>query len=112
MLHASYPKRVLIVASSQHKEDIYKIRHSIYAEELRQHAANSVGQLKDVLEPVNNYIVAEYDKQVIRFISITSQASKKYSVDKYFNRSVIPYAFDESLTEIRLLTVLKEYRND
>ncbi|MEP7251610.1 MAG: aminotransferase class I/II-fold pyridoxal phosphate-dependent enzyme [Ginsengibacter sp.] len=111
MLDASSPKIILIAASAQHREEIYNIRHSVYAEELHQHSANTVGQLKDDLDLVNNYIVAEYDKKIIGFISITSPASKKYSVDKYFNRSVVPYPFDEYLFEIRLLTVIKENRH-
>ncbi|MEO7119619.1 MAG: histidinol-phosphate transaminase, partial [Ginsengibacter sp.] len=97
--------------SEQHREEIYNIRYNVYAEELHQHSANPVGQLKDDLDLANNYIVAEYNKKVLGFISITSPASKKYSVDKYFNRSVVPYPFDEYLYEIRLLTVIKENRN-
>jgi histidinol-phosphate/aromatic aminotransferase/cobyric acid decarboxylase-like protein/N-acyl-L-homoserine lactone synthetase len=111
MLNISSSKIILIAASEKHREDIYIIRHSIYAEELHQHSANPVGQLKDELDLVNNYIVAEYDKKIIGFISITSPASKKYSVDKYFNRSAVPYPFDQYLYEIRLLTVIKENRH-
>ncbi len=87
MANTTSPKIILIAASEQHREEIYNIRYNVYAEELHQHSANPVGQLKDELDLVNNYIVAEYDKKVIGVISITSPASKKYSVDKYFNRS-------------------------
>ncbi|HEV8081755.1 MAG TPA: histidinol-phosphate transaminase [Chitinophagaceae bacterium] len=111
MPNASSPKIILIAASEQHREDIYNIRHAVYAGELNQHLVNSSNQLKDDLDLVNNYIVAKYYNQVIGFISITSPASKKYSVDKYFNRSSIPYPFDDYLYEIRLLTVIKENRN-
>ena len=104
-------KLILFVASERDREAIYKIRHNIYAQELNQHTANPTYRLTDELDVENHYIVARYGGQIIGFVSITSPASKKYSVDKYFSRSVIPFPFDEFLYEIRLLTVLKENRN-
>lgn len=106
-----YPKLILSIASKEDRLEIYKIRHLIYAYELNQHAINSSQQLSDELDAENNYIVAKQGNEIIGFISITSPNSKKYSVDKYFSRSDIPFPFDEYLYEIRLLTVLKENRN-
>ncbi len=111
MSDISKTKPILITASQQDRRLIYNIRHTVYASELNQHAVNPGKQLQDDLDLVNHYIVAKYHNQVIGFISITSPASKKYSVDKYFNRSSIPYKFNEHLYEIRLLTVNKENRH-
>ena len=102
---------ILSVATEEDRQEIYRIRHKIYAEELNQHAANSNYQLADELDFKNHYIVAKYGSQIIGFISVTCPGSKSYSVDKYFSRSVIPFPFDEYLYEIRLLTVLKQNRN-
>ena len=99
------------IASSLDRQEIYKIRHLIYAQELNQHAVNSSQQLSDDLDTENKYIVAKSGNQILGFISITTPNTKKYSVDKYFSRSDIPYAFDEYLYEIRLLTVLEKSRN-
>ena len=99
------------IASNLDRQEIYKIRHLIYAQELNQHAVNSCQQLTDDLDAENKYIVAKGGNQILGFISITTPNSKKYSVDKYFSRSDIPYAFDEYLYEIRLLTVLEKSRN-
>ena len=99
------------IASNLDRQEIYKIRHLIYAQELNQHAVNSSQQLTDDLDAENKYIVAKAENQILGFISITTPNSKKYSVDKYFSRSDIPYAFDEYLYEIRLLTVLEKSRN-
>lgn len=104
-------KLILSVASEQDRRAIYKIRHTIYASELNQYSVNSTNQLTDELDLENHYIVARYCNEIIGFISITSPVSKKYSVDKYFTRSAVPFPFDEYLYEIRLLTVLKENRN-
>jgi len=102
---------VLAIASNQDRQKIYTLRHSIYAEELHQHSTNSNQQLSDTLDSENNYIVAKQENEIIGFISITSPNSKKYSVEKYFSRSEIPFAFDEYLYEIRLLTVLNKNRS-
>ena len=99
------------IASNLDRQNIYKIRHLIYAQELNQHAVNSSQQLTDDLDAENKYIVAKTENQILGFISITTPNSKKYSVDKYFSRSDIPFAFDEYLYEIRLLTVLEKSRN-
>ena len=111
MMSISKKQKVcLSIASKIDREEIYKIRHSIYAQELNQHPVNTSEQLIDKLDVENNYIVAKQSDKLLGFISITSPNSEKYSVDKYFSRENIPVAFDEYLYEIRLLTVLKENR--
>lgn len=107
----STSKVTLIAASAQDRQSIYKMRHAIYAKELNQHSVNPNNQLTDDLDISNHYVVAKYHDEVIGFISITSPASKKYSIDKYFDRSSIPFPFDEYLYEIRLLSVNKDNRN-
>ena len=104
-------RMVLSAASESDRQSIYAIRHAIYAEELGQHNVNETGQLHDDLDLCNHYIVAKKHHKIIGFISITSPAADKFSVDKYFDRSIIPFSFDEHLYEIRILSVIKEHRN-
>lgn len=104
-------KPVIATATQQDRQSIYTIRHSIYAEELEQYKTNSSGRLQDDLDKLNHYIVAKDKGQVIGFISITSPASGKFSIDKYFDRSELPFSFDGHLYEIRILSVTKEHRN-
>jgi histidinol-phosphate/aromatic aminotransferase/cobyric acid decarboxylase-like protein/N-acyl-L-homoserine lactone synthetase len=101
----------LSIASETDRDQIYKIRHRVYAEELQQHTTNSAGALSDELDLYNHYIVAKQEQQVVGFISITPPSAAKYSVDKYFSRSAIPYDFDDHLYEIRLLTIIEPRRN-
>ena len=68
------------IASNLDRQEIYKIRHLIYAQELNQHAVNSSQQLIDDLDSENKYIVAKAGNQILGFISITTPNSKKYSV--------------------------------
>ncbi len=106
------PTFTLSIASESDREEIYKIRHQIYAKELKQHSLNSLHALRDNLDLVNHYIVAKREENVIGFISITPPGAASYSVDKYFMRSSVPYDFDEYLYEIRLLTVIEAIYSD
>jgi histidinol-phosphate/aromatic aminotransferase/cobyric acid decarboxylase-like protein len=88
---------------------IYAARHEVYAIELNQHHTNSEGLLRDALDERNEYIVAMQGCDLLGFVSITPPGGT-YSVDKYFTRDLIPVTFDQSLFEIRLLTVLSAHR--
>lgn len=105
------PKITLSIAKGSDKAIIYQIRHDIYANELHQHNSNINQQLSDDLDKENIYIVAKHAQKIVGFISITTPNSTKYSVDKYFNRSAIPFEFDDNLYEIRLLSVIQQKRN-
>jgi histidinol-phosphate/aromatic aminotransferase/cobyric acid decarboxylase-like protein len=111
MVIASPLKVTLSIASVADRQKIYIIRHSVYANELGQHASNPSGELRDDLDLCNHYIVAKQGDKVIGFISITPPSCKRYSIDKYFCRSDIPLQFDDELFEIRLLTVVEQKRN-
>ncbi|MGI8636069.1 MAG: GNAT family N-acetyltransferase, partial [Segetibacter sp.] len=107
----THNKVTLIAASEHDREVIYKIRHSVYANELNQHSANGNNQLRDDLDENNHYVVAKIGNEIAGFISITPPNTKKFSIDKYFERSSVPFPFDDFLYEIRLLTVVKDNRN-
>ena len=49
---------VLRLATATDREEIYRLRHAIYARELGQHAANADGRLSDALDEFNVYLVA------------------------------------------------------
>jgi len=97
------------LAGPEQRQLIYSGRHAIYGLELGQHQPNPSRQLTDALDAVNSYIVATLGDDLLAFISITP-AGSNYSVDKYFDRSRVPVAFDPGLLEIRLLTVIAESR--
>jgi histidinol-phosphate/aromatic aminotransferase/cobyric acid decarboxylase-like protein len=99
------------LATLSDKSQIYKIRHQIYAEELAQHQINNEKQLKDNLDEYNEYIVVRYRDCIVGFVSITPPNDIGYSIDKYISRSELPFEFHDRLFEIRLLTIIKEWRN-
>ncbi|NIR50121.1 aminotransferase class I/II-fold pyridoxal phosphate-dependent enzyme [candidate division KSB1 bacterium] len=98
------------LASNNDRNRIYKMRHSVYAEELAQHRVNPQRCLTDALDDFNVYIVAKCNKEIAGFVSITPPNQSKFSVDKYLSRDNIPVNFNNKLFEARILTVDKRYR--
>lgn len=101
---------VLGLADAEDREEIFRLRHEIYARELGQHAVNRTGSLRDSLDAVNIYLTARCAGEIAGFISITPPTAPSFSVDKYFARTGLPFAFDDRLYEVRLLTVLQPHR--
>jgi histidinol-phosphate/aromatic aminotransferase/cobyric acid decarboxylase-like protein len=99
----------IALATEQDRATIYRLRHLVYALELHQHAANERGQLTDALDAYNHYVVATLGDELVGFISVTPPGHS-YSIDKYLARQELPFACDEDLYEVRLLTVLPAYR--
>jgi histidinol-phosphate/aromatic aminotransferase/cobyric acid decarboxylase-like protein len=98
------------VAGNPEREEIYQIRHEVYAGELGQHPLNTAKRLCDSLDEGNVYLVAKAAGKMVGFISITPPELPRYSIDKYFNRETLPFPVDENLYEVRLLTVLRAHR--
>ena len=98
------------VANTADREEIYRIRHEVYARELQQHPANAATSLSDALDGGNTYIVARMAGKIAGFVSITPPGLPAYSIDKYFPRETLPFSVDDRLHEVRLLTVLKTHR--
>jgi histidinol-phosphate/aromatic aminotransferase/cobyric acid decarboxylase-like protein/GNAT superfamily N-acetyltransferase len=101
---------VLGLADAEDRGEIFRLRHEIYARELGQHAVNPAGTLRDPLDAVNIYLTARCAGEIAGFISITPPTASTFSVDKYFARTALPFAFDDQLYEVRLLTVLQPHR--
>ena len=101
----------ICLSQQKDRKAIYKLRHEIYAKELGQHPENKSGMLSDVLDDFNTYLVAFDGHQIVGFITVTPPRNNQYSVDKYVPRDRFPFCFDQSVYEIRLLTVAKLYRH-
>ncbi len=97
------------LATADDREAIYRLRHVVYACELGQHPPNAGARLTDALDAHNLYLVAAVGNDVAGFISVTPPG-RAYSLDKYLPRDRWPFACDDGLYEIRLLTVAPAYR--
>ena len=102
---ATARRSILRLADARDRETIYRLRHDIFAAELGQYATNAAGRLTDALDAFNEYIVVEDGERIAGFVSITPPGSPSLSIDKYFKRAELPFAVDDKLYEIRLLTV-------
>src|SRR5947209_13874930 len=98
------------LATASQRDAIYRLRHEVYARELRQHAENERGEIRDALDDGNVYIAASAGTGLAGFVSITSPGQGRYSIDKYLRRDEIPVALDAGTYEIRILTVVPAYR--
>ncbi len=107
---ASGEKLSISLAEDLEREEIYRIRHEVYACELGQHPPNVETRLRDSLDEGNIYIVARVAGELAGFISITPPELGRYSIDKHFSRASLPFTVDHSLYEVRLLTVLPSRR--
>lgn len=101
---------VIAVADAADRNVIAHLRHEVYARELGQHAPNPAGRLRDPLDDYNVMLVARVDGEIGGFISLTPPGRGPLSIDKYFARDALPFAVDDGLYEVRLLTVLRPRR--
>jgi histidinol-phosphate/aromatic aminotransferase/cobyric acid decarboxylase-like protein len=107
----NHTNRIIVrIATPGDREEIYRLRHEVYARELGQHALNNVGALHDPLDEFNLYLVASLNGTLAGFVSITPPGCGSYSVDKYLCRENFPELACEALYEVRLLTVTNRFR--
>lgn len=100
----------IAMANREDRAEIYRQRFQVYANELGQHAFNKEESISDPIDDYNHYLVVKRDKKIVGFVSITPQGSPRLSIDKYLEREQFHELPWESLSEIRLLTVLPSER--
>jgi GNAT superfamily N-acetyltransferase len=100
----------IAIATVPERQEIFRVRHEVYATELGQHPENQAAMLSDPLDDVNEYICASMGGEVVGFVSITPPGHDRYSIDKYLGRNELPFTVDDGLFEIRLLTVRRPFR--
>lgn len=98
------------LATQADRQTIYQLRHEVYAREIGQHEVNDSERLTDLLDESNIYLVAVSETEIAGFISLTPPECGHYSIDRYFTRAELPFALNDGLYEMRLLTVRKGYR--
>src|SRR4051794_6575832 len=103
---ASGGPRVRIAYATEGDMDaVLRLRHEAYARELGQHPVNDTGRLTDALDGLTTYLVATVDGVVAGFVTVTPPSAGVLSLDKYVPRQRLPFAVDERVHEVRLLTV-------
>lgn len=98
----------ITLATQEDRKQIYRIRYQTYSLELGQHEENDIGMLTDSLDSYNEYLVCKDGDTVAGFVSITPPGCQ-LSLDKYRNRNTLRFLY-ENAYEVRILTVIPEYR--
>jgi histidinol-phosphate/aromatic aminotransferase/cobyric acid decarboxylase-like protein/GNAT superfamily N-acetyltransferase len=96
-------------ADESGREEVYELRHTVYAEELNQYVPNAARLLHDALDDYNIYLTAHCGDDLAGFVSITPPGHR-FSIEKYCARSELPFELDEGTYEVRVLTVARPYR--
>ena len=82
---------------ARERENVYYLRHEVYAKELKQYEAKPDGILSDYPGIRSVYITAFIGDELVGFIGITPPTSPRYSIDKYLPRNEIRISFDSYL---------------
>lgn len=101
----------LTIADDADRQLICRMRHDVYARELRQYPANETACLTDELDAFNVYFVVKQQGRLLGFISVTPPGGR-LSIDKYIDRTELSFPVDSSVYEVRILTIGQDYRHD
>lgn len=104
------PTLRLALASTADRPAIFRLRHDVYATELGQYDQREDGELPDRDDLHCRYVGAWLGDELVGFVAVTPPTSPTYSVDRYLSRSEVRHPFDDTLFEIRALTVRSDRR--
>jgi histidinol-phosphate/aromatic aminotransferase/cobyric acid decarboxylase-like protein/GNAT superfamily N-acetyltransferase len=100
---------IVALADDKARQAIYRVRCEVYALELAQH--QSAKTLRDELDAVATYLTVSVGDKMVGFVSIIPSEASGIAIDNYIERKQLPFEVDPSVHEVRLLTVLPQYRH-
>ncbi len=89
-------------------EEICRLNHQIFSEEILQHATTANGLLIDKFHSENKYVICLNDREVVGMIAL--RAIRPFSLDSKLENIDSYLPPNKSLCEIRLLAVKPNYR--
>jgi histidinol-phosphate/aromatic aminotransferase/cobyric acid decarboxylase-like protein len=89
---------------------ISRLRHDVYATELRQYPVNDRGRLDDPADSANAYIVAETGSSIIGFVSVTPPWAPRFFLERYYDPDTVAALRARAPYEVRALTVHPRHR--
>jgi len=99
---------VIKIASQQDYDQIHKLNHSIFVEEIPQHEHRQDNRLVDSFHERNTYVIASTGDEIIGMVCYN--AVRPFSLDKKLNDLDSYLPEHEKLVEVRLFAVKKEWR--
>jgi aspartate aminotransferase-like enzyme len=90
-------------------EEVCRLNHQTFSEEIPQHEKTSSGLLVDKFHSENQYIICQYGKEIIGMVAL--RTARPFSLDLKLENIEQFLPPHKSLCEIRLLSVKPEYRS-
>lgn len=97
-----------VASDPAHFEQIRRLNHRTFAEEIPQHEANPQGTLVDRRERESTFIVALHEGRVIGMIAVADQ--RPFSVEEKLPDFETHLPAARRICELRLLSVMREHR--
>ncbi|GAA4256531.1 histidinol-phosphate aminotransferase family protein [Dactylosporangium darangshiense] len=92
-------------------DDIFSLRHEVYAAELQQYPASDDGRLAEPADSANVFLLAEVGSTLAGFISLTPPEAPRYFVERYLDAQIAREVRADSPYEVRALTVRQRFRH-
>ncbi|MGG9960782.1 GNAT family N-acetyltransferase [Ferruginibacter sp. SUN106] len=99
---------VIKFASKDEFDEIFRLNHTIFADEIPQHEKKENGLLQDAFHQNNTYVVALLENQLVGMVCYNP--TRPFSLDKKMNDLDTYLPLHKNLVEIRLFAVKKELR--
>jgi predicted N-acetyltransferase YhbS len=99
---------VIKYASQSDYDQVHKLNHSIFAEEIPQHERRENSLLVDHMHELNTYIIAQLGDEIVGMVCYN--AIRPFSIDKKLPNLDNYLPAHKNLVEVRLFAVKKEYR--
>ncbi len=99
------------IATEQHEfQQIHRLNYETFVKEIPQHEQNELEILIDPYNSENTYIICLKENQVVGMVAVRDK--RPFSIDKKIGpvENTLPVKA-KRICEIRLLSVVKEYRN-
>lgn len=90
-------------------EQIYRLNYKTFVEEIPQHEHNEESRLVDRFDKQSTYIICIDGEDIVGMINV--HGNRPFSLDAKLENLDSYFPEDQSICEIRLLAVEKEYRN-
>ncbi|GAA4607814.1 histidinol-phosphate/aromatic aminotransferase/cobyric acid decarboxylase-like protein [Actinoplanes octamycinicus] len=98
------------VATHQDRDEIFRLRHEVYAVELRQYPIDPRGRLDEPADSGNVHLLVLAGDELAGFVSLTPPSAPRYFVERYLNEAAARRVRADSPYEIRALTVRAKHR--
>ncbi|WIN00358.1 aminotransferase class I/II-fold pyridoxal phosphate-dependent enzyme [Actinoplanes oblitus] len=97
-------------ATAADRDEIFRLRHDVYAVELQQYPVDPSGRLAEPADSGNVHLLALAGGELAGFVSLTPPSAPRYFVERYLDEPAVRRVRAGQPYEIRALTVHERFR--